>query len=468
MLDELKANVRKTAVFTIGILVLVFCYLSYIQVVKSQALATNSLNKRAIQVAARIERGKIFDRNGQVLAFSERDSDGKYERHYPYGAMLAHVIGYSSTKYGITGIESSCNGDLAGMKNWGRYLGPIGNLWQPKTGNNVTLTIDATLEEIAYRALGNRRGAIVALNPKTGAVLAMVSKPGFNPENLERDWEQISSSPESKLLNRGVQGLYPPGSTLKVMIAESALAEKITDMKQTFTCEGAWKIGNDYELTEEHRHAHGKINLEEALAVSCNITFGKLTVDLGSKRLADSFSRYGFNRPVNMELEEVPVELPDFKHLSDGELAQTGIGQGGLLVTPLRMAMLAAAFANNGSIMKPYVVSKVTAPDGTIIEEFSGQEFLTPTSPALAKLVRQMMVAVVAEGTGSAAGIRGIKVAGKTGTAENPHGEPHAWFIGFAPADDAQIVVAVIIENAGAGGEEAAPVAGQIFAGALR
>jgi len=468
MLDDLRVNARRTSFLLLGVLAILFVYISYIQLVESEFLSTNALNRRSIEAAAQIKRGSIVDRNGKVLAFSERGQDDRYERRYPYGPILANIIGYTDIKYGTTGIENSYNGELSGVINPLHFFGPIANLWTAKTGNNVIMTIDTNLEEVAYKALGNRRGAVVALDPKSGAVLAMVSKPGFDPKTLDRDWVTIATDKESRLMNRAVQGLYPPGSTLKVMIAEAALAEKITDTKKTFVCEGSLKIGSDYELTEAHHHAHGKVDLKEALAVSCNITFGTLALELGRDRMAETFTRYGFDRLSGVDLVEMPSRLPDFGHLGDGDLAQTGIGQGSLLVTPLKMAMLAAVFANKGVMMTPYLVGKITDTDGAIIQEVSSKEFLKPTSQELAQTVGKMMVAVVNDGTGSAAGLKGIQVAGKTGTAENPHGASHAWFIGFAPANDPKIAVAVIIENAGAGGEEAAPVAREIFARALR
>jgi peptidoglycan glycosyltransferase len=252
------------------------------------------------------------------------------------------------------------------------------------------------------------------------------------------------------------------------MVADAALTEKIADTNTIFDCEGALKIGPDYTLTEDDHVAHGKLNLEKALAVSCNITFGTLALNLGRDRMAKTFERYGFSRPVDASLQETASHLPNFDQLDDGDLAQTGIGQASLLVTPLRMAMITMAFANNGVIMKPYIVSRITAADGSTIKAFDPQEFLTPTSPELANTVKRMMVAVVNEGTGTGASLSNVQVAGKTGTAENPHGLPHAWFIGFAPAVNPEIAVVVIVENAGYGGEQAAPIARQIIARALR
>lgn len=469
MLDNLRGSIRRTAFALLGLLAVLFLYLSYIQVFRGDYLAGHPLNHRSAEAAAKVERGTVFDRRGEKLAYSEQDEAGKFVRRYPYGAMAAHVVGYASQRYGQAGVESSFNGELSGMNNPERRFGPITALWTAKAGNSVTLTLDGGLQETAYRALGNRRGAVVAIAPRSGAILAMVSRPSFDPETVDEDWQSIAGASTSPLLNRAVQGLYPPGSTIKVLVAEAALAEKITDLRKTYICEGSLKIGPDYVLGESNHRAHGKVDLEEALAVSCNVTFGRLALELGRSRMAKAFDRYGFARPLGGEdLVESASRLPDFGRLGDGDLAQTGIGQGSLLVTPLRMAMLATAFANKGVILRPFLVSRVTAPDGAVLKQFGSAEFAAAASPATAAEVGKMMQAVVDEGTGYAARIGGVKVAGKTGSAENPHGDSHAWFIGFAPADNPVIAVAVIVENGGGGGDAAAPIARQLFARALR
>ncbi|EAX48600.1 Peptidoglycan glycosyltransferase [Thermosinus carboxydivorans Nor1] len=464
MRNDIPANLRRVALILTGLLAILFLYISFIQIFEGNQLTAHPLNRRATEAARRVPRGEILDRHGDKLAYSERDSEGTYHREYPYGAIFAHLVGYDNPKYGKAGLEGTFNGELSGLTHPERHLGAIVRLWGPIPGNHLVLTVDRALQQAAYQALGGHRGAVVVIDPRTGAILAMVSKPAFNPNTLDRDWEKITSSADSPLLNRATQGLYPPGSTVKIMIAEAALREKITDINKVFKCDGKLKIGPDYVLNEASLRAHGRVNLEEALAVSCNVTFGSLALELGRTRMANLFERYGFTRSIGEEWQESPVRLPVFSRLGDGDLAQTGIGQGSLLVTPLRMALIAAAFANNGKIMKPYVVEKIVAADGTVINEFKPSEWLTPVEPNLAKVVGQMMVTVVAEGTGSAARIGGIKVAGKTGTAENPHGAPHAWFIGYAPADNPEIAVAVLVENGGAGGEVAAPIARQIIA----
>ncbi|MDT8901500.1 peptidoglycan D,D-transpeptidase FtsI family protein [Anaeroselena agilis] len=468
MLDSLRASIRRVAFALLGLLAVLFLYLSYIQVIEGDYLAGHPLNRRTAAAAEKVERGTIFDRRGEKLAYSEKDGQGRYVRRYPYGAVAAHVVGYSSPRYGQSGAESAFNGELSGMANPERRFGPITGLWTAKAGNNVTLTIDGRLQETAYKALGNRRGAVVAIAPRSGAVLVMVSRPAFDPEALDDDWKEIVGAAGSPLLNRAAQGLYPPGSTIKVLVADAALTEKITDKRKTYDCQGSLKIGPDYVLHEANDVAHGKVDLEEALAVSCNVTFGRLSLELGRNGMAKAFDRFAFSRPLGGDIAEVSSRLPDFGRLGDGDLAQTGIGQGSLLVTPLRMAMLAATFANRGTLLKPFLVSRVTAPDGAVLRQFGSTEFAAPTSPATAAEVSRMMQQVVSGGTGYAARVAGVKVAGKTGTAENPHGASHAWFIGFAPADAPEIAIAVVVENGGSGGEAAAPIARQVIARALR
>ncbi|MDD4601415.1 Penicillin-binding protein A [bioreactor metagenome] len=464
---KIHVNIRRVAFSILFLLLLLFIYVSYIQVYQSNVLASHPLNRRNIEAMRKVEQGRIIDRNNINLAKSVLDTTGNFSRQYPLGAITSHIVGYSSTEYGNSGIESQYTSYLTGSGNPERKLGPITHLWDIKKGNDIVLTLDSNLQQVAYQALGNRRGSVVAISPHTGEILVMVSKPGFDPNHIDKEWKSISQSTESPLLNRSVQGLYPPGSIIKVMIAESALSGKSANFKTIFDCEGSLKLGSDYTLTENNLKAHGKVDLEEALAVSCNITFGKLALQLGRNNMAKTFDRYGFSKQVSEALNESYSRMPDFRNLSDGDLAQTGIGQGSLLVTPLRMAMLASCFANNGTMMKPYIVSKIIAPDGTIIEQYSPQDWISPVNSTIANEVRKMMIGVVDNGTGSAARIPGVSVAGKTGTAETPSGSPHAWFIGFAPADNPQIAIAVIVENGGYGGQTAAPIARMIFDKAL-
>lgn len=466
--QAVRRSIRQAALFLLGLLVLLFGYVTYLQVIAGNSLAFHPLNRRTAEASLKVERGQIVDSQGNVLAVSKRSAQKEYQREYPYDTLFAHIVGYDHPKYGKTGLESSYDGYLSGQINPERRLGAVSQLFTSSAGNTITLTLDARLQQAAYQALGNRRGAIVAISPQTGAILAMVSRPGFDPNTLAANWDTLSQAVGSPLLNRATQGLYPPGSIIKVLVAEAALAERAANVNQQFTCTGSLKIGSDYTLPEVDHQAHGKVTLEQALAVSCNVTFGQLALDLGRDKMAKHYERYGFAQSPKSDIPVSAGRLPDFAKLSDGDLAQTGIGQGSLLVTPLSMAMLVSTFANKGTIMKPYLVQRITAPDDTVLKETSPEKWLSPVDAKIAGQVAAMMVTVVNKGTGSRAALRGIEVAGKTGTAENPHGASHAWFIGFAPADNPQIAVAVIIENAGSGGAFAAPAARQIFVQALR
>ncbi len=468
MRNDISVTIRKTAAFFLVLLAILLVYVSYIQVIASDKLSAHPLNRRSAELLSKIERGQLIDRNGEKLAYSEQNNDGTYQREYPLGAIAANITGYTSARYGVAGLEGTYNRYLSGLANPERRLGAISQLWPSEKGANVILTIDSELQKTAYKALGSRRGAVVVLNPKTGAILAMVSKPSFDPEKVDQEWTELSGEVDSPLLNRAVQGLYPPGSIIKVLMAEAALKEKVTTTAKPFRCDGFLKIGSDYVLHEANNQAHGKIDLEQALVVSCNVTFGQLALDLGRNNMAKTYTRYGFNKIAIPDLNEQIAAIPEFNRLGDGDLAQTGIGQGSLLVTPMKMAMLAATFANGGTTMQPYIVQKVVARDGTAVEEFFPETWLTPVTHDLAAQVGKMMVAVVEDGTGSAAAISGIRVAGKTGTAENPHGAPHAWFIGFAPAANPEVAIAVVVENGGSGGGIAAPVARQVISQALR
>lgn len=467
MLNHISRNIRVVAGCFLGLFMFLFAYVTYLHVYQGDFLAGHALNRRNAEAAKKIPRGQILDRHGVKIGYSEKEDD-HYIRHYPYAEVFAHVIGYDSPIYGRAGIESSFNEYLTGLSSPEYRLGPISQVWQPKSGNTLVLTFDAELQKEAYRALGQYKGAVVVIAPKTGEILALVSKPSFDPNSIDEDWRQISSKLDSPLLNRAVQGMYPPGSIIKTMVAEAAISEKISSLKSVFICEGALKVGRDYTLPEANGKAHGKINLEEALAVSCNVTFGKIALELGSSRMAKTIERYGFQKAIGSEFQETGSRVPDFGKLTDGELAQTGIGQGPLLTTPMRMAMLAAAYANRGAILKPYMVSRVVSPEGSIGKEFSPEIWLKPVQPAISDIIGNMMETVVAEGTGTRAYIKGIRVAGKTGTAENAQGQPHAWFIGFAPANNPEVAIAVIVENAGAGGAMAAPIARQVILEALR
>lgn len=454
---QIKKYILHCSCFLLSCFCLLYIHLAYIQIFQADELAANPMNRRG-NAAMDVTRGAILDAYGNELVYSKAPGD----RHYPYGAIMAPVTGYLGESIGSAGLESRLGDELSGQSRQLKNLGPISQLFSTGKGNDVKLTVDAELQQLAYEALGSHKGAVVVLDAHTGAVLAMVSKPAIDPSYVEGDWESLSKRQDSPLLNRAAQGLYPPGSTLKVMIADAAIDEKITDLNEKFDCTGKLTIGQD-AIRESHGAVHGKVNLQEALTESCNVTFGTLALRMRGQGLEDAFNRFGFMEQLEGEILESACHLPDFKHLPEGDIAQVGIGQSSLLVTPLRMAMLASAYANEGRIMLPYLVDEVISPQGVVVRKGSPAKWREVTTEQRARLISTFMEDVVTKGTGGAAAVAGVRVTGKTGTAENAAGADHGWFIGTAQLPKRTVAFCIIVENSGDGGIVAAPIARQII-----
>lgn len=469
MNDALFRSIRNTFFLLFALFLLLLGRLAYVQLWQADDLAAHPLNRRGGETRLE-ERGRILDRNGQVLAESRRRGDGSWYRDYPYGAVAAHAVGYTHVRFGQSGAELRFTSELAGhLTSDRRWEGLLKAAQQGGAlGNDVELTLDVRLQEAAYEALGERRGSVVLLDVQSGEVLALVSRPSYNPNRLDEQWATLHKQAEAPLLNRALQGLYPPGSTFKTVTAYEALTAGKASAGSTFQCDGRLRIGTDYELTEANGKAHGKVSLRQAMAESCNITFASLALSLGPEGMRRALEHQGFTRSLGTEAEESMPHVPNFSKLTAGELAQTGIGQGDLLVTPLRMAVLAAGYANQGLLPEPRLLHQVTARNGLPLSFASSKVWLALEERAAAEEVRRMMLLTVQEGTGTAASVAGLTVGGKTGTAENPHGKPHAWFIGFAQEGKRQVAIAVIVENSGGGGTIAAPIARQVFRAAFR
>lgn len=456
---KIKRRVLRAAAFLMAVFGLLAVYVIYLSTWEADDLAKNPLNMRTAAARADIQRGSILAADGQVLA--ETKPNGS--RVYPFGAEMAAVTGYNGENIGSAGIEGHANQALLGLTADMSRLGPLSQLLQSDRGNDVKLTIEPAAQKAAAEGLGNRRGAVVVLDARTGAVLAMASTPSYDPNNIEANWKQLSGQEDSPLLNRTVQGLYPPGSTIKPMIADAALTDGVTNQKEIFDCDGVLDVGGGHTIRESHGEVHGRIDLRQAVTESCNITFGTLGMRMGDDKLQKAFSRFGFDREIGDEILMTKSHFPEFGKLSAGDQAQTAIGQSALLVTPMHMALLADAFANGGKVMKPYLVQQVITPGGTVVHETRPEKWLTATTPEMAAVIDSFMEGVVTKGTGTAARVSGVRVTGKTGTAENAAGRDHAWFIGSAELAKRKIVFAIIVENAGGGGTEAAPIAKSII-----
>lgn len=454
-IKDRKRWIVHVAVFMLLAFFALTIYIGYVQIIESDALIASPYNRR---YAAHTGKGRILDRNGIVLA--ETDADG--HRSYPYGAIFAHVVGYNEQETGSAGIEGRMADTLAG-RGVLRHFGPLQRLFAGEDGNDVVLTLDAPLQELIYHALGNRKGAVLVMEASTGKVLAMVSKPSYNVREVVAQWDSLRMAPDSPLLNRATQGLYPPGSAIKPMIADAALEMGKTDDEEVFHCTGVLEVGSEH-IHESHGAVHGDIHLARALAESCNAAFGTLALRLGTAGLESAFLRFGFDAvPTDLDFAAASSVLPNFQSLDEINTALVGIGQSTLLVTPLSMLLMEDGFANGGSVVKPWVVDRIVTASGVAIRVGRTEIWKDVTSAERANRMDRYMLETVQEGTGWRAGMPNVRVTGKTGTAETASGADHAWFIGSAKDGGDGIVFAIIVENGGSGGAVAAPIAREII-----
>lgn len=457
----MKGNIIKVAGLMVAVFLVVICYQTYLQVYRSSFLLNHPNNRRLQFLEENVARGRILDSSGRVLAQTVESGNTKH-RIYPLGKITSNITGYVSRKYGRWGVESSYNEALLGLGSsvTGDDFWAMKKVTANKRGNDVVLSIDANLQQVAYRMLGDRKGAVVAIEPSTGRILAMVSKPGFNPENIEEDWGRLTANPDSPLLNRASQGLYPPGSIMKVITAAGILDMKPQTVNRTFDAPGFVTIEG---RRIEDKQAQGRLSFAQAFAKSSNYVFATLGIEQGAKKFIEMAHAFGIGQKIPLDLPVQQSSIPSSGSLSKLELGESAIGQGRVMVTPLNMALVAAAVANKGVVMAPRVVDQVRNPDGSILSTFKPKVLWTAIKESVAETLKNVMVSTVESGTGRAAAVSGVQVAGKTGSAQNPHGQTHAWFIGFAPAEKPQVAIAVIVENGGAGGAEAAPIAREII-----
>jgi penicillin-binding protein A len=332
-------------------------------------------------------------------------------------------------------------------------------------GAEVVTTLDVVLQRDLASALARHaRAAGVVLDPRSGAVLALASTPGFDPNALDRDWNRLRTDPASPLLDRSTSGLYPPGSTFKIVTAADALAAETVTPATTFVDTGGFTVGG-FTVRNDESEATGTQDLTGAFALSSNVDFARIALGLGVDRWFDDAARWGFGQPLDFDLPAARDHLPDRAEVTPSVLAQLGFGQASLLVTPLRMALVAATIADDGVTPRPYLVRSVAGSETTLATH--PERLAQPIDAATAHIVRDMMVAVVRRGTGTSAALPNVTVAGKTGTATNPHGLPHSWFVAFAPADAPRAVAAVVVENAGYGAAVAAPIVRDLLRVAL-
>lgn len=449
-----------------GLFTVLLIYLAFVQVVWGPQLAASPQNPRLALAAERIHWGRILDRRLTVLADSVGTGSSQVRR-YPQGTAFAHVLGYRSQHYGLTGMERRAELPLLGMPVTDPWLALQEVFGRTPQGNDVVLTLDAAVQQTAVHALGDARGAVVVLDPRSGAVLALVSRPGFDPATVDAQWALLSRDTSAPLVDRATQGQYPPGSSFKTVVLTAALGSGSVRLTDAVNCPVAIDVGGAQIHNFEHEQ-FGRISVLQAFVASCNTAFVRIGQLTGARPILATAGALGLGRTVRFDLPASSGYLPPLRDLGVRGLAQISFGQGSLLVTPLQMALVAAAIGNGGIMMSPFLISQVRAPDGRILQTFTQRGSREVMPAPLAGQVAQAMVQVVQSGTGTAAQLPGVAVAGKTGTAENPHGATHAWFIAFAPADHPAVAVCVLVENGGVGGQVAAPIARQVLAAALQ
>ena len=491
-------QIRKLGIALLVLFLIAFAQVNYIQVFAADRIAEDPANaQRQLIAEYRIDRGSILAADGTTVLASSRKSPGalRFQRRYPHGELYAHETGFYSFVFGRTELEQSYNDFLTGdaAELLPQTLTDL-VLGRPKQGATIVTTLVPEIQEAAATAAQAEAGdvAIAAIDPATGDVLALVSEPTYDPNPLAsqdpdvvRDsWDELNADPEKPLLSRSSDELFPPGSTFKLVTASAAL-------ENGFGPESLWPNPNelDLPLTDATIENFGgstcsggsQITLADALRQSCNVVFGAVGLELGADKLAAQARAYGFTAEAGEDL--VPFDIPWTSGVfpapetfegRDPAVAISAIGQQDVAANPLQMALVAGAIANDGVEMQPRLVTEARDPSGRVIAEFQPQEFSQPLSPENSAALTQMMVGVVEAGTGTAAQIPGVTVAGKTGTAQHGEGEnPHAWFVCFAPAEAPRIAVAVIVLDGGSlgseatGGQVAAPIARAVLEAGL-
>lgn len=474
-MKDISSSIKKVLFVFLLFFMILISYITYFTVFVGPKVVMRTENKRLWVKRNEVLRGTIYDRNMKALTKSERVNELTQKREYTGGEMFAHVLGYVDIKYGITGLEKKYDAQLMGTDSDEDLLSMLklkDEKKEDKVGDSLKITVDYNIQKIAYDALGDNRGAVVALNPKTGEILAMVSRPSYDPNNLAQIWAQINSDKNRPLINRATSGLYPPGSTFKTITAISSLENIPGVMNQTINDTGKIVFNSKSSLSDFGGEAPGVISFKKGYVISSNVMFGTLAMQLGNDKLKATAEKFYFNK--NTPADGISIEnsrFPTLKSYEKGNIAQTGIGQASVLASPMEMALVASTVADNGVMMKPYLVSQVVSSKGSVKKDTKPESLGQIITPDIASTMKDFMRGVVAEGTGGRAAIEGVDVCGKTGTAdhydEGKNATPHSWFIGFAPYSSPSISVAVLVEDGGQGGITAATIAGKVIRASL-
>lgn len=472
-LPRFNRSVIRTAMILSTVFCLLTAQLVRIQVVQGDTVANRIAvapngealsNGRLLNPDLSVRRGRVYDRNGVLLADSVQDN-GSWRRVYPEPSS-AYVVGYyAPLTVGADGLEATeaevLSGEESGnaLERWGREL-----LHRSREGNDLVLTLDADLQRAAQELLGERTGAAVLVEVETGRVVAMASYPNYDPNQLtattaagaeaaESYWGSLLAEPGRPLVQRATEGLYTPGSIFKVITAATAIELGFAAPEKVYEDDGSLDVAGRVIVEHNRPDDRTEWTLADSMAWSLNVVFARVGLAIGAENLRDYAQRFGFGDAIPFDVPVSESQLASSDRFLDTlpAVADTAFGQGELLVSPLHMALVAAGIANDGTMMRPMLVDSVVDPSGQVVSEQEPEAWLQPVSPETANEVAEMMVGAVDTGYASAAQIPGVRVGGKTGTAEVANAEPHAWFIGFAGTPRPKYAVAVVLEHGGAG-----------------
>lgn len=453
---------RRVSYFFAAIFISLAGYLIYFDAVESESFINSPYNTRQDTFADRVVRGSIVAAGGEVLAETQFDWEGEEYRNYPYGNMFAHVVGYDT--HGKMGLESEGNFQLLTSHEF--FLEQMKNQLQGEKnmGDTLLTSLDVCLQSAAYYALGDNRGAVVAMEPSTGRILAMVSKSDFNPNTLAQDWDYlIQDESNSSLLNRATLGQYPPGSTFKIVTALDYFRERGSMEGFSYNCEGTI-TREDYTLQCYDATAHGQEDLHSAFADSCNCAFAQIGMDLGVDSLRSTAESLLFNKKLPLDTDYQISQFSLNRESKVPLIMQTSIGQGDTLVSPMHMALITSAIANDGVMMKPSLIDGVNNAQGEEVSREKPESVRRIMTAEEAEALKGLMTEVVDSGTAYALGGRDYAVAGKTGSAEiDSEGNSHSWFVGFSGTENPDLAVSIIVEYGGTGSQSAVPIAAALF-----
>lgn len=450
---SLGKRLTKTMIAFSVLFALLVANLTLIMVVQANDYKNMPSNNHTLAREARTERGTISTYDNVVLAQSVLQDDGTYKRVYPSGTLAAHVVGYASEAYGTAGIEASYNDTLKGQRNYASWVDVVNAATDAGTpGNDVKLTINSTIQQAAEQALDGFNGACAVIDPETGAVLALASSPSYNASDIESILS--SGSDSSALYNRATQALYSPGSTFKMVSLTTALENNVATESSVFSSPGEMTIGNG-KVNNFGNYSYGEITLARATELSSNTVYGQLGTQIGSDRLVEGSEKFGFNQDVSFDIPLVKSLMPDPNEMTEWETAWATAGEpvgqhaspAGPQATVLQMALVGCVIANDGVMEQPYLVDSIYNADGECSFTARPSSLMTATSSSIAKRVRTVLEGVVNSGTGTAAAVQGVQIAGKTGTSETGKEYDDSWFVGMAPSEDCKVVVAIALEQ---------------------